>query len=526
MVTSVRSPRPAASISVGLELEFAVAASQDVARFDARPVFGRLNRLWTAQQRRVESVVVDHQLVSLESDAGVFSVDNGFNNLEYAFAPVGAQFGHGNDAGLNHLATIVHQEVNGLITALDHEGAMVLNLAEHPATAIDAETYRALRAPKTIYGHWVGDRGWRHDQGIDAKAQNGPTTGVPVRDAVSALNLSLLAAPAMIALFGNSPFEAGQVTGLLENRLTLWPRMFADASFDWDRRCHLPPHRPFADLADYFRWMYGPGTAMHALPAPAGTYKGYSPMLRVQGDPPMLEFLAGPARAVCLPGHTHPVLVTPDFLHLAQQQFTHFLDARIRFCLADAPALAPFLACMNGQGSVEALFEQHGIEVYIEGRACGANFPDQALCDLGDAMIPSSVVMAPSALQKGLLANPDSWTRLSALVDWAELPWLRDAAIRHGLHASEAGARLQALTARVLEEAQQGLAPDERWMLAYPEHVLRRAENGAQRALARYQSLSGSAGERLQRLSAERRALPLPSLATVALPDLRAANLA
>lgn len=82
------------------------------------------------------------------------------------------------------------------------------------------------------------------------------------RKAVLALNVILAASPAFIALFANSPFENGEYSGYRENRLTLWPRMFRHARFAADDRLHRLPGRAFADLRDYFEWMFGEGSTM------------------------------------------------------------------------------------------------------------------------------------------------------------------------------------------------------------------------------------------------------------------------
>ncbi|MFC3606694.1 glutamate-cysteine ligase family protein [Stutzerimonas tarimensis] len=510
VVDTGRAAHVQQSPSVGLELELAVAEFAGGASHDASGVFQTLLERRQARGEEATAMMADDRLIGLYGTAGVFSVDNGFNNLEYAFAPVGADFGHRCDSYLNHLAWTVQREVNEVMDALAVHGSGLLNLSEHPSTAIDPAFYARMRAPKPIYQHWVRDRGWQHDQGIDAKAQNGPTTGVTAAAAPRALNLMLWVAPALIALFANSPFEAGKVTGRVENRLTIWPRMFATARLAGDRRLHLPPAEPFADLAAYVRWMHGPGTAMQVVAADTAGYKGYADMLRVEGDPPLLEFLAGPARmAQPLEGGERQPL-QPQAAHFEQQQFAQFLNARIRFRLPWQPTLAELLEALHTPGELEVLFERCGADLYIEGRACGANFPDRELSELPDPLVAASVVMAPAALQKGLMANPQAWSRLSALAPWAAMPALRDAAIRDGLRASAAGLSLHTFAARVVEEAAAGLAGEEQWMLAYPLHVLRTGRNGADRALLQHAALEGDCATRIQRISADRMALPLP----------------
>ena len=70
--------------------------------------------------------------------------------------------------------------------------------------------------------------------GIDAKAQNSPCTSVDVTQAARALNVVLALAPASIAIFANSPLENGRATGLKENRLTVWDRMFRHSRYAGD----------------------------------------------------------------------------------------------------------------------------------------------------------------------------------------------------------------------------------------------------------------------------------------------------
>ena len=88
------------------------------------------------------------------------------------------------------------QELEDIGAALAEEGATLLNFSEHPNVAIDPQYYAAVRAPKPIYDYWVMVRGWNHSVGIDAKAQNGPTTAVEVEDAIArSTSLSRLRRP-------------------------------------------------------------------------------------------------------------------------------------------------------------------------------------------------------------------------------------------------------------------------------------------------------------------------------------------
>ena len=127
---------------------------------------------------------------------------------------------------------------------------MLLNASEHPACTLDTEWYRRVRAPRPIYDELVDHRGWLHRVASTPGAEQ-PCTSVPAALACRALNVALGLAPAAIALFANSPLQAGRETGLKENRLTMWDRMFRHAL----RRRSLPaaaaapavrgPGRPF-----------------------------------------------------------------------------------------------------------------------------------------------------------------------------------------------------------------------------------------------------------------------------------------
>src|SRR5690606_24630736 len=150
----------------------------------------------------------------------------------------------------------------------------------------------------------------------DAKAQNGPTTSVGIHDAARALNVMLAFAPAFIGLFANSPLESGRLTGLKENRLTIWDRMFSSGVFPADRDLCRTPEAPFDDLGAYFRRAYGTGTVMHTVPlVDTHDYKGEPRTARVHGDPSLLDFLAGGATKGTLICTGQPVGIDPSASH-------------------------------------------------------------------------------------------------------------------------------------------------------------------------------------------------------------------
>ena len=172
-------------------------------------------------------------------------------------------------------------------------------------------------------------------------------------------------------------------------------------------------------LRDYFEWMFGEGSVMQlALMRPNdGNFKDYKDIFDpgcVEGNPSLLTFLRGerwPARR-CRDGAQ--MMVRPSITHLASQQFAQFLDARIRFGFASEPSLATFFAAWEHPLGLEELFHAHCGYCYIEGRAPGANFPDREILDTAGEVVAASVVIAPSALQAGLLRDlPTTQRRLA-----------------------------------------------------------------------------------------------------------------
>lgn len=496
--------------SLGVELEMVVADRKAGHSHCVGPFFANLLALKRARGAAATlELAHDGRALAVSSARGCTSLDNAYNNLEAAIGPVGRD---GRRDGLRQLDAWMRAELAEVQQALAAEGATVLNFSQHPALAIDDALYRRIRAPKPIYDYWIEHRGWDHKVGVDAKAQNGPTTGVDVRHAVLALNAVLAASPAFIALFANSPFENGRVTGLRESRLTIWPRMFAHARFAADDRLHRLPARPFADLRDYFEWMFGAGTRMQLVPCHAERdYKGGRDTAWVEGHPALLDFLRGGTRPATHLGHGGALQVAPSLAHLAFQQFAHFLDARIRFGFAREPALEAFFEAWSRPGGVEELFVSHLDFCYIEGRSPGANFADREIVDLAGEEVARSITISPSALQAGLLRNARGVRKWLGRQSWAGLPALREAAVRGGLAGLADGRAVRSLCEEVVALAADGLEADEQWMLAYPLHVLRSGRNGADRALQAYEHLAGSPAQRIARLIAMREALIFPA---------------
>lgn len=512
--------------TLGIEIEMPVATKGTGKSHKVGPYFQAM-----AQCKRLRGLQADvHQLqsrpVAVLSNKCVSGLDNAYNNLESALGP------YGGEDGLETLHQALQHELQDIAAALSQEpgGAFAVNFSEHPSVQITREYYEWIRPPKPIYDYWVDYRGWQHMAGVDAKAHNGPTTGVAPEEALLCLNVLLAASPCFIALYANSPFEAGQVTGFKENRLTLWPRMFATSRFACDRKLHQLPERPFLGWGDYFHWLFGPGTCMQfVVPPHDKDYKTPSLMLQPEGDPSLLDYLhARTWRArSCFGGEW--VTLRPELRHLEFLQFSHFLDARVRFGLHEGASLEEFLArydacrkaCLNqctrpGSSAWECgcpssperdfcdYFTSQLRYTYIEGRAPGANLPDKELAGLDDGHVPASVAVSASALQMGLANRLEAARKWLSQYPWQLLRSLREASLRQGLQAEEQGLKLANLCQELLDLAEDGLRPQDRWMLAYPRHVLRTGQSGADRALASYERLNGSSENRLLRLVRER----------------------
>jgi hypothetical protein len=479
---------------IGLEMEMVVASAQTGRSHTVAAYFGGMARRKGARGLDPESKQLGGRTVAVITDGVDSGLDNAFNHLESALGPV-----RGGTGGLARLDAMVNTELADVIDSLADEGAVLLNASEHPDCPIDEDAYRAVRAPKPLYDYWVDYRGWQHRIGIDAKAQNGPTTSVPLAHAARALNVVLGAAPASIALFANSPLEGGRVTGLKENRLSIWPRMFAAARFPCDARLSRTPGRRFADLADYFRRAYGDGTVMHTVPLGfTRDYKGESRTARPLDDPSLMRFLAEASWPAIGCADGEPVTLAPSAAHFEYLQFMPFLDARFRFRFGALPPVPELLAALHGRRSLEDLMAEYGTEGYIEGRCPGANFPDAGLIAEAGLDVASSVVMSPSALQAGLLANLDDAERL--LRDWG---WQRVLALRQpAMTMALDDVAVHAFAGDVLAVARAGLdADDHRW-LAYADWVWRNKRTGADRTLEAWHALAGSRSERLAGLTA------------------------
>lgn len=431
-----------------------------------------------ARPRPVERIELSGRCVGFRTPEGEYGLDNGYNLLELSTRPV-----RRSEGGLKALAGMVDPALDHVYAALRADQACVLNASQHPDCPRDSDWYRRVCLPRPIYRELVGHRGWRHWEGIDAKAQNGANVQVPVHDAVRALNVMIGLAAAHVALFANSPLESGRITGLRETRLTVWPRVFDGSRFAGDAMLAGCPPRPFIDLGDYFRWMFRPGTVSRSLPvARDQDYKAARTVL-LDDDPSLSAFLASRRWSGRCTDTGERTQLVPESVHFEHSQIAQFMDARLRYRWRTLPPLPTLMAAWRRPGGLERLFEQCGADVYIEGRCPGAGFADAALVEEAGDEVAQSTVMSPIALQWGLLQRLDEAEALMARGTWGQLRDLRERAMRHGLADPDVAQLCEA----VLKVAAAGLTPEERPMLGYARHVLETRRCAADRMLQSWQ---------------------------------------
>ncbi len=491
--------------SLGVEMEMPTAHAMTGRSHPVGPFFRNLLNLW--KTRNVSASLLQSQGLDygITSPNGLHSLDNAYNNLESSLGPVSP----GPDS-LDILKNIIARELCDIDSVLACEEAMVINFSEHPCVSVDEDFYYRVRAPRSLYDYQVLHRGWNHMSGFDAKAHNSPSTSIPFDQSISALNCLLALTPAFIALYANSPFEGGKITGFKENRLNIWARQMDCSRMSGDHKLHRPPGQPFRNFAGYLSWMFGPGTQMWFADIQTHV-KNPDTMYLVQGDPPLLDFLHGGKQFAYPFGGGPGKIVSPSLETLFYHQFTQYTECRLRYGLKDkGPDPGEFLDTMdNRPDKLEELFAQHISHCYLEGRAAGANFADKELIQLDQGEIPASVTVSPSALQAGLLANLSKTKQLVGRYAWRDLMGLRMEAAKKGLAAEFGGIKVRDLCARTLETAGQGLKSEQAWMLAYPLWVLETGKTGADRALERFGKIPGPAEERIWNLILERRMVPL-----------------
>jgi hypothetical protein len=280
--------------------------------------------------------------------------------------------------------------------------------------------------------------------------------------------------------------------------------MFRYSRYAGDHRLQRLPERPFADLGDYFRWMFGPGTASRCLPLAAED--GYKSAVGVylQGGPSLSQFLASDGWPGLRTDTGGQVTIVPQGGHFEYSQFAHFLDARWRYRLAEPPALDELRAAWKRPGGIEDLYLRLGAAGYIEGRAPGAGFADAQLVEEAGRAVAATTVMAPSALQLGLMRNLGEAEALLREWGWLRLRDLRAEAMRHALDHDA----VWALARDALAVAEGGLADGERHWLDYARYAVETRSTGADRLLRLWREREGDPG-RLGAVCRARAVIPL-----------------
>ena len=334
--------------SLGVEIEMPVASRRTGASHKVGPYFENLAEIKRARRLHPTIERIGDVAVAVHEGLVVSGLDNAFNNLESAFGPF---IGNGN---LDTLQQSVRQELADVAAALDREpdgGAMVINFSEHPLVHIDPAYYTWIRSPKGIYDYWVGYRGWEaHGRAWTPKRTTAPTTGVSPIDAVRSLNVLLASSACFIALYANSPFEDGDITGLRENRLSIWPRMFKSLALCLRPLFALHAPTPLPRVGRLFPLDVRP-RHQHAVPGsrprtktiknpPASSWWREIPVCSIFSMPP--SWGGAPfMRGRCAADAPHCLQ------HLEFQQYCNFLDARLRFGFQDALPLDEFLTHLD-----------------------------------------------------------------------------------------------------------------------------------------------------------------------------------
>lgn len=420
----------------------------------------------------------------VSDDLGEQGLDNSFNLLETSLPY---------QISLTNLYQKLLLDLQTTQQSLLKEETSIINMSIHPLGKRDMRTYKKMVAPKGLY-KYIWYRGWDHTAGIDARAQNSPTTGISAYQAADAVSAIIGCGAAFIALFANGPFEEGKISPLKDARLNMWDRMTGSSKVKGDLLTTKFPPQRFKTLAQYFNWMFGSKTQIYFILARNSQSSGYKSIedkiLIPQGHLSVLEYLSKkewPAFWFKQINRKNPKkeIISPNISDLEVLQYTQFAGARIRFKLKNHNSfpIKDFLkACRENSLEVEKIFDDFSDYFYIEGRDPGANFPDKEIISAGEN-IAKSTVISPSAIQAGLLNNLKKVVQFIDQFKWNQLKALRDSAIKNGLQGKIAKITVEEFTSKVLELANEGLDEKERWMLAYPKWVLQTKQNGADRAL-------------------------------------------
>ena len=445
--------------------------------------------------------------VGVKSDWGVEGLDGSFHLGESSTIPVSDK-----DGGLTELSRRALVELNECQEAIGAVGGAVLNMSNNPLIARTQENVDRYSIPRPhSYAREV--RGWDHSATIDASTQNSPSTSVSSFEAADAMNVILGLGSAFVALYANSPFYQGSVSGVQETRLRMWKQYFGSSTVPGDKYLFSAPPRPFRTLREYFTWIYDAPRSLYFVtdsPKPGTTEV---PVI-IDEEPSVMAF----AHSEAMAGKTYPdnqsIIVRPKLRHIERNQFMQFYGARLRFAFTDGGVPpSEFLSAMEGKSTeVEQFMDDMTDCMYIEGRDPGTNFADAMFADTAPEAA-ASMYISPSALQAGLIANTTGSRKILDQFDWDTLVGLREEAIRSGMEAEYKGAKVKHLVELALEAAAEGIGVDNHWMLEYPLHVLRTGVNGAARALTKYEGTrEATTAARIRTVLLASKAIPGASL--------------
>lgn len=461
--------------------------------------FLHLLELFNRHAKPHYSDIAPNRVTGVDSEIGSLGLDNGITVQESALGPV---------SNLEELRQLCQRDLELIASSLGDQ--KIIDLARYPwATGkVDWDFYRANVAPKGIYPI-LWERGWDHTSGFEGQTQNSPSTGIGIEKAAIGVSVMYATDPAISAIFGNSPRfdEQGRMV-VNTSRPEMWDTMFKGSKVKGDRRMSEFPEKPFLKLSDYFNWIWGEGTGMFFVFGDVEEendgYKGIgNSAVLVEGNPSVLKFLESDKSSGYFPSdylpegfpwENKPKIISPTKIKRKTEiiptlegvqhlQFMTFGPARWRFLVTPGVDPKEFSkACAEG-GDVESLLSPNLINSYIEGRTPCANFPSRYHADLGEG-VRQSVVISPSAIQAGLLNNPDAnFKQILSQYSWEKIVRLRTQSMVKGLEDDE----VYKFSQFVFGIAADGLAnivghKEAEQLLQYPQLVIETRRNGSTRA--------------------------------------------
>src|SRR5690606_10492678 len=114
---------------LGLEMEMVAVDATSGASLPVQAYFDALLSIKRKRGVACEPYFLEGRCVGIHTPLADCGLDNGFNLLETALAPV--------EGGLAPLASLAHQELADALQALQADQACILNVAQHPDCSRD-----------------------------------------------------------------------------------------------------------------------------------------------------------------------------------------------------------------------------------------------------------------------------------------------------------------------------------------------------------------------------------------------------